>query len=1068
MEVGNCFRDYDDFKESFGSFKKESKCQYGLRNCVTVRYYNRKNGTYIRDEITFTHVKYICVEPQSNNKKKKQLSNGCPAYLVLEYSEELDRLVIKEQNSNHVHLGLKDSPKLNEATSKVRKISHQLHSSSPRKLPIQRLRQRTPVKHCLIKKRNRIGIHAGLGVLQTRKRSTTANEESTSRRNSTFSQKSTKRKLLPKDPVDPLPIKELKCNSTYEDLGDNLFESSIFSSIQERSPGPVDNQVNKEHNSIHAPIDQKESLNGSASSPLWDCALGPDKSPPQRLLRKRNGQNLCLETTCIEQKVKLLPSGNRPASPVESNTVSLSSKEKVSSFSLERVTNGVKELLRIDSGSLASFSTDTMENLDMLSFQTSKMCALFTKFPESLLLHRVHSKCGYILYAFLVESKERVGKVVHFAVLKEETAESMSKMLNVFAQFNPEYWKVKVIFTDATFAHKSTLQEIFPASQVLLSVYHTVQLIEKKVRALSGFREYLEITLRDVVFSPSNENRQSLSRMLKQLLDPQFHQFIETHWISCEMLWYMHVKKGLHSCSTYMDSLQMITHKITSVYSKQSSLENSILYIVEYADCFNSRGLENFNQGSLYSTKLIHRNLVPKKVGRKPKDSSTTKSSPSPDVLPPKSSTRISSLPSPSVLLPKLAQLLPKSASSMSRPEQPLQPKSQTSAQPEPEYTLQPEQDSPMLAESEPTVLVKQEPVLPETNSLQPKRESPLLEPLLPKTEPLLSESEGLLPKLEPSLRQWDPFLPESSSLLPKSEPLPQPEPLLPKLEPLLNDWDPLLGKFLSKPEPRLPQQELMPPEWEPLHPRQEPLLPEQESMQLKLDTQLPEPECHQPKLLHSPVPSHFPHQQLLRDDDSVLNALKETCTEVAYQLCLSEWEVVKTSSRIIKMFEAATSVKLVEDIHEVSRDCQTCSCYFNKRYRLPCRHILTILHVHNRPVEDDMVCPRWQRKYQHPTLADQDILGHIRCSAINQKAGEARFSKIKSLSKELENLLMQCEGPELKERCSTLHSILAMWKKSQKPVENGVAVEEEEEKKMNNLGELPLLWRIQDYGKVG
>lgn len=1064
MEVGSCFRDYDDFKESFASFKKESKCQYGLRNCVTVRYYNRKNGTYIRDEITFTHVKYICVEPQSNSKKKKQLSNGCPAYLVLEYSEELDRLVIKEQNSNHVHLGLKDSQKLKEATSNVRKISHQLHSSPPRKLPIQRLRQRTPVNHCLLKKRNRVGIHAGLGVLQVRKRATSATEDSTSSHSSTFSQKSTKRKLLPEELVDPLAIKELNCNSTYVDLGDNLFETSNFSSIQERSPGPEDNQVNKEHNSIHAPIDQKDSLNGSASSPLWECALGPDKSPPQRLLRKRHGQNLCLEATCNEQNVKLLPSSNHLASPVESNTVSLSSKEKVSVFSLERVTNGIKELLRIDRGSLASFSMDTMENLDMLSFQTSKMCALFTKFPESLLLHRVHSKCGYILYAFLVESKERVGKVVHFAVLKEETAESLSKMLNVFAQFNPEYWKVKVIFTDASFAHKSTLQEIFPASQVLLSVYHTVQLIEKKVRALSGFREYLEMTLRDVVFSPSTENRKSLSRMLKQLLDPQFHQFIETHWISCEMLWYMHVKKGLHSCSTYMDSLQMITHKITSVYSKQLSLENRILYIVEYADCFNSRGLENLNQGSFYSTKLIPRKVVPKKVGRKPKESSTTTSSasPSPDILPPKSSTRMSSLPSSSVLLPKLAQLLPKSAPSMPRPEQPLQPKSQTSVQPEPESTLQPEQDPPMLAESEPTVLVKQEPVLSEANSLQPERESLLLEPLLPKIEPLLSESESVLPKLEPSLSKWDPFLPKSSRRLPKSEPLPQPEPLLPKLEPPLNDWDPLLGKFLSKPEPLLPQQELMPPEWEPLHPRHEPLLPE--SMQPKLDTQLPEPECHQPKLLHSPVPSHVPHQQLLRDDNSVLNALKETCTDVAYQLCLSEWEVVKTSSRVIKMYDASTSVKLVEDIHEVSRDCQTCSCYFNKRYRLPCRHILTILHVHNRPVEDDMVSPRWQRKYQHPTLADEDILGHIRCSAISQKAGEERFSKIKSLSKELENLLMQCEGPELKERCSTLHSIVAMWKKPQKPVENGGAVEEE----MNNLGELPPLWRIQDYGKFG
>ncbi|XP_069099607.1 zinc finger SWIM domain-containing protein 3 [Pleurodeles waltl] len=1064
MEVGSCFRDYDDFKESFVSFKKESKCQYGLRNCVTVRYYNRKNGTSIRDEITFTHVKFICVEPQSNNKKKRQLSNGCPAYLVLEYSEELDRLVIKEQNSSHVHNGLRDSLKGKQNSSIVHKISHQCRSSPTLKLPIWKLRQRPSVNYSLVKKRNCTGIHAGLGDLQIRKRATSTTEESTASHSSKVSQKSTKRRLLSKPPADPPAFKECKYNSTIA-VGDTKIDTHIFSSIHEKSSEPVDNQVNKEHNSNHTPIDQKESLSGNVSSSSSECAPGPDKSQPQRILRKRQEQNLCLEATCNEETEKLLPSGNCPPS-VEANTVSLPSKKKVSVFSLERVTNGIKELLRIDRGSLASFNVDTMENLDRLSFQTSKMCVLFTKFPESLLLHRVQSKSNHILYAFLVESKERIGKVVHFAVLKEENAESMSKMLNVFAQFNPEYWKIKVIFTDATFAHKSTLKEIFPAAQVLLSVYHIVQLIEKKVKAAPGIQEYLEMTLRDAVFSPSTENRKKLSRMLKHVLDPQFHQFIETHWISCEMLWYMHVKKGLHSCSIYMDSLQLITHKITSIFSKQPSLENSILYLVEYADCFNSRGLDNLNQGSLYSTKLIPKNVVPKKVGRKPKDSSRATSSPSPDVLPPKSSTRISSLPSSSVLLSKLAQLLPKSSPSLPRPEQPLQPKSQSEVQPEPESHLQSKQDYPMLAEPEATNLVKQkpllpetDPVMPETKSLQPKREPLLLETLLPKTKPLLSESKYVLPKLEPF--KWDPFLPKSSTQLPKLEPPPpEPEHVLPNLEPSLNKWDPLLEKFLSNTEPLLLQQEFMPPEWEPLHPKHEPLLPE--SVQLKLDTLLPKPECHQPKLLHSPVHALLPHLQLLTDDDSVLTALKETCTEVAYQLCLSEWEVVKKSSRVIKMCDASTSVKLIEDIEEVSRDCQTCSCYFNKRYQLPCRHILTVLHIHNRPLEDNMVCPRWQRRYQHPPLAEEGILGHINCSAISQKAGEERFTKIKSLTKELANLLMQCEGPELKERCSTIHSIVAMWKKHQKPKENV------EEYKVNYLGELPQLWRTQDYGKFG
>lgn len=52
MEVGSCFRNYDDFKECFSTYKKENKCHYGLKNCVSVRFYNRKHGTSIREDIT--------------------------------------------------------------------------------------------------------------------------------------------------------------------------------------------------------------------------------------------------------------------------------------------------------------------------------------------------------------------------------------------------------------------------------------------------------------------------------------------------------------------------------------------------------------------------------------------------------------------------------------------------------------------------------------------------------------------------------------------------------------------------------------------------------------------------------------------------------------------------------------------------------------------------------------------------------------------------------------------------------------------------------------------------------
>lgn len=52
MQVGSCFKNYEDFKECFRIYKKENRLQYGLKNCVSVRFYNRKHGADIREDVT--------------------------------------------------------------------------------------------------------------------------------------------------------------------------------------------------------------------------------------------------------------------------------------------------------------------------------------------------------------------------------------------------------------------------------------------------------------------------------------------------------------------------------------------------------------------------------------------------------------------------------------------------------------------------------------------------------------------------------------------------------------------------------------------------------------------------------------------------------------------------------------------------------------------------------------------------------------------------------------------------------------------------------------------------------
>uniref|UniRef100_A0A8D0G1C1 Zinc finger SWIM-type containing 3 n=1 Tax=Strix occidentalis caurina TaxID=311401 RepID=A0A8D0G1C1_STROC len=244
-------------------------------------------------------------------------------------------------------------------------------------------------------------------------------------------------------------------------------------------------------------------------------------------------------------------------------------------------------MLAVLGGSLASISADSDHGLDRLSFQTSKMKSSFLRFPKSLLLHRAPSEGGHVLYAFLVENKEQVGKVVHLSLLKDDTGHSVRKMLTVFKEFNPEWQKVQAVFVDISFFHRAVLQELFPSAWVLLSVSHAVRLLEKNVKEAeisSSLKQSLMLALQKAVCSPSPANLDALSQLVKCVVSPELYDDLRANWFSCEPPRCTYVGKGPHSCGTLLDSLDLITHQIAGLFGQQPSLEASAFHFLECAD----------------------------------------------------------------------------------------------------------------------------------------------------------------------------------------------------------------------------------------------------------------------------------------------------------------------------------------------------------------------------------------------------------------------------------------------------------------------------------------------------
>ncbi|XP_077023916.1 zinc finger SWIM domain-containing protein 3 [Tamandua tetradactyla] len=433
MELGSCFETYKDFKECFSAYKKENRCSFILRDCVSVRFHNLNHGTSIREDILYVQVKFVCIRTQSNRKRTPE-SDMCPAYLLLQYNEKLDRLFISELNTEHIHL-----------------------------------------------------------------------------------------------------------DSKTVGLGGN-------------TPGKV-----------------QKTMYLQKPQPVWPTIK----------------RNLDIAKKSLVEPSLLLDKVPVPSKPEQ---------EGITLSDLGKIAKVMKNFLKVDEGSMASLSVGNGQDLDRLSFQSSKMSYLFIRFPETLLLHRVENAQGHILYAFLVENKEREGRVVHFAVLKAETATSVAKMLSIFTEFNSDWPKVKVVFVDPSFPHRAILQEIFPAARILLSIYHTTRLLEKKLHRSSAepsFKRLMKEALRKAVFVTSEASLQNLSQMSQALLDEDLFSFLQAHWFSCELLWYMHVRKGLHACNTYMDSLDIVTSKVSSLFREQQSLLDCILSFVDYIDLFNTKGVKN-------------------------------------------------------------------------------------------------------------------------------------------------------------------------------------------------------------------------------------------------------------------------------------------------------------------------------------------------------------------------------------------------------------------------------------------------------------------------------------------
>ncbi|XP_030067685.1 zinc finger SWIM domain-containing protein 1 [Microcaecilia unicolor] len=247
-------------------------------------------------------------------------------------------------------------------------------------------------------------------------------------------------------------------------------------------------------------------------------------------------------------------------------------------------------LLGFDSGSLVAFQLDNTSKLDSLSFETSFMKTVFLNFPHVILVHRTRITKGRSLYAFLADSPGfrtigEIEKVVHFAVPKDESKESLAQMYKTFKEFNPDWAKIKTFLVEPYFPGSPTLSEAFPSAEIVLSVFHVCKFFQQKIYqfSLNNQTERLLLNaLKNTMCSATEGNLNKMHVILKEFIKPDLLPQLNSHWLLADHIWALHRWRTWAECIQYFQGLEIISRDFAQLFSTGVSLETSISSLAKH------------------------------------------------------------------------------------------------------------------------------------------------------------------------------------------------------------------------------------------------------------------------------------------------------------------------------------------------------------------------------------------------------------------------------------------------------------------------------------------------------
>ena len=235
-------------------------------------------------------------------------------------------------------------------------------------------------------------------------------------------------------------------------------------------------------------------------------------------------------------------------------------------------------------GASVNILTDVSDVLQGIFFQDQEMKDIFAAYPELVCVDSTYKllELRFPVYVMLIEDGNGLSEVIALFMLLEETAESISAMVNVFKKHNSEWENVRVLMADKDMTERNVFASAFPQAKLLICLYHTFrtfrrEVVMDKMGISSGQRALSLELLQQMAYAISEDAYSELYTRFCACVPAIVASYFDANWHPIHDQWVLGMK---YASGNFLNNtnnrLESINQKLKSVISRYSSLEEFI------------------------------------------------------------------------------------------------------------------------------------------------------------------------------------------------------------------------------------------------------------------------------------------------------------------------------------------------------------------------------------------------------------------------------------------------------------------------------------------------------------